>query len=359
MPFLHNVAKIDWVLMGCLFALATMGLVVLAPYQPSLFEKQLVWYAIGFTIVLLGSQLDWQWLLKWPIFTYGFYGVSILLLILSNAQSRLVRGTKGWLSIGSLQIEPVEFAKLGLIFLLASFFTSRYVAAWRTKYLFSSLGITLIPTLLAAVHPDVGSAVILFSIWIGFMLVGGINKKRFMVGILIFCVIAIFIWSFFLKDYQRERLVAFLSPEKDPLGINYNVIQAKVAIGSAGFWGKGYGQGTQTELHFLPEAHTDFIFAAFLEEWGIFGGILMILTYLLLFSRLVNIGLMARSNSFKFLVFGVTIVFFTQIVINIGSNLGLVPVTGITLPFVSYGGSSVLTLSVLLSIIQHIRVKSH
>ncbi len=358
MQFLDNLKKLDWVLIGCLAMLAVMSLAVLAPYDSSLFSKQIIWYAVGFAIIVFGSQLNWYWILKWPVFKYGFYALSILLLVVSNVQFRLIRGTKSWLSIGSFQFEPAEFAKLALIFLLAGFFTNKYLAAWRTKYIFTSLGLALVPAILTAIHPDLGSAVIIMSIWVGFMLVGGVNKKRFLVGLLLFVLAAVLIWSFFLKEYQRERLTAFLSPTKDPLGINYNVIQAKIAVGSAGFWGKGYGQGTQTQFHFLPEAQTDFIFAAFSEEWGIFGDLLLSLTFIAIFYRLERIGQRAGSNSFKFLVFGGSVVLLVQILINIGSNIGLVPVTGITLPFVSYGGSSILTIAVLIGIIQHIKLES-
>lgn len=358
MSFLNNLKKIDWVLVGALAMLAAMSLSVLAPYDSSFFNKQIVWYAVGFAIIIFGSQLNWRWLLKWPVFKYGFYALSVFLLLVSNIQSRVIRGSRSWISLGFLQFEPAEFAKLGLIFLLSSFFTSRYLAAWRSKYLFSSLGLALVPALLTAIHPDLGSSIIIMSIWVGFILVGGVNKKRFFIGLLAFVVAAVLVWSFFLKEYQRERLVAFISPQKDPLGINYNVIQAKTAIGSAGFWGKGYGQGTQTQFRFLPEAQTDFIFAAFSEEWGVFGDIVMLLTFLVIFYKLMDIGLRADSNSFKFLVFGGSVVLLVQIVINIGSNVGLVPVTGITLPFVSYGGSSILTIAILIGIIQHIKLES-
>ncbi len=358
MKILSNLKKIDWVLVLCFGVLASISLVVLAPYDYSLFQKQLLWYLVAFLVMTFGSQLNWYWVLKWPVFKYGFYTLSILLLVISNVQSHLIRGTRSWLALGPIQFEPAEFAKLALIFILAGFFTNRYLAAWRTKYLFTSLGLALVPTFLTAIHPDLGSAIIIMSIWVGFILIGGINKKRFFIGLLLFVLMAVLVWSFFLKGYQKDRIVAFLSPQSDPLGINYNVIQAKIAIGSAGFWGKGFGQGTQTQFHFLPEAQTDFIFAAFSEEWGMFGDLVLLLTFIVIFYRLMNIGLRAESNGFKFLVFGGSVVLLAQIVINIGSNIGLLPVTGITLPFVSYGGSSILTIAVLISIIQHIKFES-
>lgn len=358
MEILNNLKKLDWVLMGCFLLLAAISLVVLAPYSQSFFQKQIIWYAIGFFVIIAGSQLNWHWILQWPVFTYGFYALSIAALVVSNVQSHLIRGTKSWLAIGSFQFEPAEFAKLALIFVLAGFFARRYVAAWRSKYLFESLGLALVPAALTAIHPDLGSAIIIMSIWLGFILIGGINKKRFFIGLLVALLVLVIGWNFFLKGYQQDRLVAFLSPASDPLGINYNVIQAKIAIGSAGFWGKGFGQGTETQFHFLPEAQTDFIFAAFSEEWGMFGDGVLLLTFLLIFYRLEHIGLRAQNNSFKFLVFGAGVVLLTQILINIGANIGLLPVTGITLPFVSYGGSSILTIAVLIGIIQHIKIES-
>ncbi|MCL4400204.1 rod shape-determining protein RodA [Patescibacteria group bacterium] len=358
MRLFNNLKKLDWLLIFCLAVLSVVSLVVLEPYDNSLFQKQIIWYVIGFLIIIFGSQINWYWIIKWPVFKYGFYAASILFLIVSNVQSHLVRGTKSWLTLGPFQFEPAEFAKLGLIFLLAGFFTNKYLAAWRSKYLFTSLGLAILPAALTAIHPDLGSAIIIMSIWVGFIFIGGVNKKRLVIGLLAFLLIAVLIWMFFLKSYQKERISAFLSPGRDPLGINYNVIQAKIAIGSAGFWGKGFGQGTQTEFHFLPEAQTDFIFAAFSEEWGMLGDFVLMLTFMVIFYRLMNIGLRAESNSFKFLVFGGSVVLLVQIIINIGSNIGLLPVTGITLPFVSYGGSSVLTIAVLISIIQHIKLES-
>ncbi len=348
----------DWALMGALFFLAAVSLVALASYDQDFFHKQLVWYAIGFVVIFAGAFIDWGWLVRWPIFQYGIYWLAVAFLVASNLQSHVIRGAKSWLVVGGFQFEPAELAKFALIILLAGFFTRRHLAAWRTKYLFISGFYVGLPALLIAIHPDLGSTIIILSIWVGFVLMSGINKKRFFIGLLVALLLFALLWFSFLKPYQKDRLTAFLSPNRDPLGINYNVIQAKIAIGSAGLLGKGFGEGTQTHLHFLPEAQTDFIFAAFTEEWGLLGAFLLILTYIVLFYRLMDIGLRAGSNEEKFLILGAFLIIFVQFLINIGSNLGLVPVTGITLPFVSYGGSSLLTVAVLVSIIQHIKLES-
>jgi rod shape determining protein RodA len=241
---------------------------------------------------------------------------------------------------------------------LAGFFSRRYLEAWLGKNIFKSLVITLLPVGLIAIQPDLGSAVILVAVWVGFLLLSGIHLKRLILGIFLALIGSLLLWNFYLKPYQKDRIKAFLFPETDPFGISYNVIQSKIAIGSAGLLGKGFKNGTQTQLKFLPEAKTDFIFAAFVEEWGILGGLVLIVAFLVLVSRIIFVGLRTRSNDFKFLSLGTAVVLLTQFFINLGSNLGLTPVAGIPLPFLSYGGSSLLTSGLLVGIIQHIKLES-
>lgn len=348
----------DWIFLVCLGVVACAGLLSLASTSYTLFWKQLLWYGISIFIILLGGAIDWKWILSQSWFQWGVYGFSVALLVLSNFQSNTIRGTKSWLVIGGIQFEPVELAKLGLIFLLASFFSKRHISAWQNKNLFLSVLYTAIPAFFILIHPDFGSTVVIVSIWIGFLLMSGIHKKRFLIGVIVAILGLALMWTFALRDYQKDRLTAFMFPEKDPFGINYNVIQSKIAIGSAGFFGKGFGQGTQSHLKFLPEAQTDFIFAAFVEEWGFLGGAFLISMFFVIFYRLYLIGMSAVGNYSKFIVLGASIVFLVHFVINIGSNLGIMPVTGITFPFFSYGGSSVLTTAVLISIIQHIKLES-
>ncbi|MGC9610886.1 MAG: FtsW/RodA/SpoVE family cell cycle protein [Minisyncoccia bacterium] len=355
---LNRFRDFDWALMGGLLFLALVSLVSLASYDMGFFWRQFAWYALAFGIIFFGAFFNWSWILRWAPFQYGLYWFSILLLLASNFQSHSVRGTKSWLTISGIQFEPEELAKLALIILLAGFFTRRHIAAWRAKNLFTSFFYAALPAVFTAIHPDLGSTIVILSIWVGFVLMGGIHKKRILIGFGIIIFAAVLMWVFFLKPYQKDRLTAFLFPERDPLGINYNVIQSKIAIGSAGFWGKGFGEGTQSQLRFLPEAQTDFIFASFTEEWGLLGASVLLLTFLLVLYRLIDISLRAGGNDSKFVIFGCALVFFAHFLINIGANLGLMPVTGITLPFVSYGGSSVLTIATLISIIQHIKLES-
>ncbi len=348
----------DWLLMACLVFFAAASLVSLASLNTSFFHRQLIWYFISFLIIIFGSFIDWRWLLAEGWFRHGFYWICVGLLVFSNLQSGTVRGTKSWIHLGAIQFEPAELMKLALVFLLAGFFSRRYISAWQNKNIFISLLYALIPTFLVAIHPDFGSALVIMSVWIGFLFLSGVNYKKLFIGGIIALTVAVLLWSFFLKPYQKNRVSAFLFPSVDPLGINYNVIQSKIAIGSAGFFGKGFKMGTQTQLGFLPEAKSDFLFAAFVEEWGVFGGLLILLTFFIILLRITRAGLRARNNELKFISLGTGLIFLVHFFINIGSNLGLLPVAGITFPFLSYGGSSLLTSSILISTIEHINLLS-
>lgn len=351
-------SRIDWLLLGSIFFLGVMSLVTLASLRMDFFWRQLGWWGGATFILFLGLLIDWHWLRSQRWFSRGLYILSGIFIVLTYFQQGTIRGTKSWLVIGGFQFEPVELMKLALILTLAAFFSKRHVAAWQGKNIFLSLLLVGIPCLLVAAHPDLGSAVVIGSIWLGFLLMSGIHIKRFFIGLITAFLGITLLWIFVLKPYQKDRITAFVFPERDPLGINYNVIQSKIAIGSAGLFGKGFKGGTQTQLNFLPEAETDFIFAAFVEEWGFFGGVLILSSYFVVLWRFSVIGSQASDNYAKFIVLGGTIVFSIQLIINVGSNLGLVPVTGITLPFFSYGGSSLLTATLLVSIIHSTKLES-
>jgi rod shape determining protein RodA len=350
--------QFDWALVAGLGVLAAASLVSLASSSIGQFWRQLLWYGVGFFIIIVGSRLNWRWIGSQAWFRYSLYFVGIAFLIVSNLQSGTVRGTKSWITVAGLQFEPGEIVKLALILVFAHFFARRHIEAWRIKNIALSFMYAAIPAGLIAIHPDFGSAFTIMALWFGFLLVGGVHVKRFLLGAGVVLLAAVLMWSFFLKPYQQQRITGFLFPERDPLGVNYNVIQAKIAIGSAGFWGKGFGMGTQVQFHFLPEAQTDFLFAAFVEEWGILGGLLVLLTFFFIVYRVLMIGLRARDNYFRLISLGGGLFFIIHFFVNVGSNLGLLPVAGITFPFFSYGGSNLLTSSIILSIIEHIKLES-
>ncbi len=348
----------DWILYGSIFFLIFLSLLTLASLNMELFWRQVLWVCFAILIFFFGARADWRWLSSQKWFSYGLYAFCLLLLLVSHFQRGTIRGTKSWIVIGSFQFEPVELTKLALILVLAEFFSKRHVAAWQGKNILFSFLLAAVPGALVAVHPDLGSASVIFAIWAGFLLMSGIHLKRFFIGFLAAAVGAAALWTFALKPYQKDRITGFIFPERDPLGVNYNVIQSKIAIGSSEFFGKGFRGGTQSQLHFLPEAETDFIFAAFTEEWGFSGGVLVVLSYFLIIWRFTEIGATGGDNFSKFVTLGASIVFFVHSLVNVGSNLGLVPVTGITLPFLSYGGSSLLTTALLVSIIQSKKLES-
>ncbi len=347
----------DWKLNFAVLFLGAVGLSSLASAKPDLFYKQLLFWLIGIAFVFLIIAFDWRSLINYRGITLGFYFIIIALLIVTYFFAPVVRGVKGWLMVGSFQFQASEFAKLALIIVFAGFFKKKHISIARVSNLLVSFVYFFIPALLVAIQPDFGTAIILFFIWFGFLLVSGLRPKHIIISLLIFFVVATAMWFSVLKDYQKERIVGVFFPERDALGINYNVIQSKIAIGSAGFFGKGFGQGTQVQLGFLPEAQTDFIFAALIEEFGLISGFLAIATFTILIFRIIRIGVDSEINFNRFICLGSAILFITQFILNIGSNLGFMPVIGVTFPFLSYGGSSLLTNLIILGIIQSIVVR--
>lgn len=279
------------------------------------------------------------------------------MLIFSLFFSPTIRGTKGWIVLGSFRFQPVELAKIALILFYASYFSKKhiFIASW--KVILESFVLLIILGLLVLLQPDLGSFLILFGIWFGFLLLSGLPGKKIIVSILIFIVLGVIGWNYFLKDYQKQRIIGIFYPEKNALTVNYSSIQSKIAIGSGGFWGKGFKQGTQTQLGFLTEPATDFIFAALIEEWGLILGIIVITSFLFLILGLIKIAIFANNNFLKFICLGTIIVFSLHFIINLGSTLGILPVIGVPFPFLSYGGSNLLInfllISIILSIVRH------
>jgi len=358
MGIIARFRKFDWILFTCFLLLGGASLLILGSSNVILFWRQFIGYVLAIFIILLGSQINWRRLIGQQWVGRGLYWLSVLLLIIAHLQRTMIRGTKSWIVFNGFQYEPVELAKLALILIFANFFSRRHIGAWQGKNIFISFLYAALPILLVLWQPDLGSALVLFVIWAGFLLVSGVHWKRLLIGVTILLLTLALFWFLALKPYQKDRILAFIFPEKDPLGINYNVIQSKIAIGSAGLFGKGFGAGTEVQLHFLPAAQTDFIFAAFTEEWGLIGAYLIILTFLVIIYRFMIIGLGARDNYAAFIVFGAGLFIAIHFLINVGSNLGLVPVTGITFPFFSYGGSNLLTTAILIAIIEYIKIES-
>lgn len=334
--------------------LVVSSLVMLSSISTELFYLQVIWLCIGVLVVIFFNRVDWRSILNYRWAIGGLYVVTLFLLALTYLKGPLINQTKSWLVFGPFNLQPVELAKLSLILVYARYFSKKHLSVARWDTIIKSFLYLIFPVGLVILQPDLGSASVLFVIWLGFLLLSGLPGRRIVAGIVAFVVIGFLMWNYFLAGYQRARIIGVFYPEQNALSINYSVNQSKIAIGSAGFFGKGYGQGTQTQLGFLTEPATDFIFPALVEEWGLLIGLAVIGAFVFINLKIIKIASNAPKNFEKFFCLGVVLVFGWQFFLNVGSTLGLSPVVGVTFPFLSYGGSSLLTSFVLLAIINSI-----
>jgi len=350
--------KIDWLLAAISLLLAFFGLIILYSLEANLgqgfsfFYKQMIFLGVGMVLWVVSFSFTYHHFKSYSLIFYIF-GLVILLSLLFFGQE--IRGVKGWFIIGPVSIQPVEFVKILVIVFFAKYFTDKGHLFYQTKYFFNSI-LLIIPYLaLLAFQPDLGSAFIVASIWFIMLLFTKVRAKQVFGLLVVALLVAVLSWNF-LADYQKNRLTTFLDPASDPRGAGYNIQQAITAIGSGQLFGKGLGQGPQSQLHFLPENRTDFIFAVIAEEMGFVGALVLLLLFVILFMRIIKIA--SRSgNSFGFyLVVGVAVFLSVQTFMNIAMNLSLFPVTGIPLPLVSQGGSSLWSVLLALGIVQSVKI---
>lgn len=306
------------------------------------FERQTIWLSISIVVFFTASLIDWRFLRRTGVIV-ALFAFSCLLLILLFGLGTVVKGAQSWFDFGGFSFQPSDPVKLVLILLLAKYFTRRHVEIAHIRHLLVSGLYAFVLTILVIVQPDFGSAIILFAIWFGMVFVSGISKKHlFAVALLGIAVVGL-LWLFVFQPYQKQRIVTFLHPLADIRGAGYNAYQSTIAVGSGQILGKGIGYGTQSKLQFLPEYETDFIFAAFAEEWGFVGIILLLLLFAVVIWRVLKNAMLGAGNFESFFGLGLAILFMIHITIHVGMNVGLLPVTGTTLPFMSYGGSHLLT----------------
>lgn len=317
-----------------------------------LFVQQLGWAVLAIMVVFIVAHIDWRALAAYKWIVVGIYVFSILLLVCTYFFAPTIRNTRAWLVLGPIQFQVSELVKVALIIFFAYFFSKRHVGIARLSTIVRPFLYFLIPAALIFIQPDMGTVIVLFCIWAGFLLVSGLPWKHLIIGFLIVAIAVGVSWFTVLKPYQKERIVGLFDPTYDPLGVNYSTIQSKIAVGSGGWFGKGFGQGTQVQLGFLPAAPTDYIFSSFIEEWGFVGGFFIIALFGLAIFSIMRIGLHADNNFYRFICLGAAIMFLVQFGINVGSALGLLPVIGITFPFFSYGGSSLLINAMMIGIVQ-------
>jgi rod shape determining protein RodA len=321
-----------------------LGLITIWSTAPELFFTQLAFAVAGIIIVYLLSKFDTITFFSLSNFLYI---VSLVLLLLTMIVGKNIRGSVRWIDLGIFNLQTSEIIKPLLAITYCQYLTQNKITKWGELLKF--LGLALIPVILVASQPDLGSALTLICLPLVLLIFTGHFKKLLILGIIVLAV-GLPLESRFLKPYQRQRLQTFINPYKDPQGAGYNVIQATIAIGSGGILGKGVKLGTQSHLNFLPERHTDFIFASFVEEFGLVGAAFVLLGYFVIFRTCLLSAKCQKENRSSLLSISIFTIFAFQTTVNIGMNLGIMPVTGITLPLFSYGGSSLLSFAILIGL---------
>ncbi len=339
----------DWIPLVLVLSISCIGLLNLYSTNYNLaqiggkplYVKQIYWILIGLALMVVSASIDYRFIIRYG---YVIYFISLLFLFLVFVKGNITHGSQRWLVLWGFSFQPSELMKLTIIIALTKYIADNKIGeSYHIKSLAIPFIIVAIPCLLIINQPDLGTALFLFILFFSVILFVGVNRK----ALILFAtsgILLIPICWFFIKDYQRERILTFLNPERDPLGSGYHIIQSIIAIGSGGILGKGFLKGTQSQLKFLPEQQTDFVFSVFAEEWGFVGAVILIFMFLALLLWGFKIARNSRDLAGTLIAFGVTMLVFWGVFINIGMVLGTLPVVGIPLPFLSYGGSSMVVL---------------
>jgi rod shape determining protein RodA len=361
------IQNFDWLTLSIVILISTIGILTIfsATRQPSAGEsvqatfyiKQMVWLVISLLALILFISFDYIWLgrIALPLYVTGL----ILLLIVLIA-GRTGMGAQRWLSLGPLSFQPSEFFKLMFIVMLSSYYSFIRESLGISGLMRVFLLVVLVPFILLFKQPDLGTAIVVLLIFISVSLAKGLHRKVIIIIVVVGMISLPFLGNIMwtgLKDYQKNRIIAFIDPEVDPSGIGYHINQSKIAIGSGEFLGKGYLEGTQGPFRFLPEKHTDFIFAVFAEEWGFLGSVFLLSLYLLLILRGLDTASKAKDDFGRLLALGITFMFSIYFFVNVGMTLGIMPVVGIPLPFMSYGGTALLSNYISIAVLINIRTR--
>ena len=354
--------NIDWMLVGLVMAVCLLGILNIysdtTPYKivgTAFYIKQIYWLLVGLFIALLACSLDYHIL---EDFSYWLYGFIILLLVAVLVIGRRSMGATRWLNLGLFNVQPSELMKIVIVITFARFFNNyQSIGGLTVKDMLFPLSILALPALLIMKQPDLGTAILVILIALSMSVYRGLRWSAIITFVCVTIPMSWFSWAFLLRPYQKNRILDFLNPERSRLGSGYHIIQSKIAVGSGGFLGKGFVKGTQSQLRFLPEQHTDFAFSVFAEEWGFIGCLLLIALYLSLILWGLNIARRCNDRFGALLAVGVTAMLFWHIVINMGMVIGLFPVVGVPLPFFSYGGTSMITSMVGIGLLQNISMR--
>src|SRR3989344_326554 len=332
--------ELDWYLFAPALLVSLSGLVTMNSFEGDnyFFLRQSIWILLSIVIFLVASSIDWRFLRRTSILVPLYFAI-VLLLLLLLAIGEVTRGIQAWFQFGGLAFQPSDLAKLVLVLMLAKYFSRRHIEIRNVRHILVSGAYALILFALIFLQPDFGSACVIFGIWLGMVLISGISKKHLAYVALIGISASAILWFFVFAPYQKARIISFINPLADVRGAGYNAYQSTIAVGSGEFLGKGVGQGSQSKLQYLPEYETDFIFAAFAEEWGFVGTLILLAFVFLLLLRIIDNANVAPTNFEALFGFGVAVLLTIHIGVHAGMNMGVMPVTGITFPFMSYGGS--------------------
>lgn len=359
-------ATFDWFTFSLIISLSVIGILTIysatrPPVEslshPDFYIKQIIWLLISIVALFITVFFDYHWFKK---YSYFFYVLGIFLLVIVLVLGKTSMGAQRWLNLGLISFQPSEAFKLIFILALSRYLSELSVSPIKTISIKFILIFAIIPILLIIKQPDLGTSILILCLFIILFLSKGLSKRIIVLALIVGLISIPFLgnvaWNS-LKDYQKNRIIAFIDPDVDPAGIGYHVTQSKITIGSGNLFGKGYLKGTQGALRFLPEKHTDFIFSVFAEEWGFMGCILLISLYLLLFLRGINTAILAKDEFGRLTAIGLTTMFFLYFFVNIGMTLGMMPIVGIPLPFMSYGGTALLTNFIAAGVLINIRMR--
>jgi rod shape determining protein RodA len=353
----------DWALLGMVLALCAVSVVEI--YSATLHTKfygfhtkQMLWIAGGLSAMFILSRIDYHRLLDWVPWAYGIFLVAVTAVLIPGIGHKALGGRR-WIKLGPMLFQPSEWMKLILILMMARYFANLGARRLTWTDIFKAFALAGVPMLLVLKEPDLGTALTYSPVLLAGLFLGGINLRQSLILGTVGLVLIGGVWSSgkLLKPYQKARLTSFINPENDPKGSGYQVLQSKIAVGSGGIWGKGTAKGTQTQGYFLPIPYTDFIFAAFSEEHGFVGALFVLLLYFFILMRLIQNAQTAADLPGSLIIMGVVAVLTFQIAVNVGMVIGFMPVTGIPLPLMSYGGSSVLFTFLALGVAMNVRMR--
>jgi rod shape determining protein RodA len=350
--------EIDWVLLGLILLQSLIGVFFIYSSTHSVtgayYVRQLVWIGVSLVALFLVLAIDYKFFVALSGY---FYGLVVLFLLATLVFARLIAGTKSWITFGLMQVQPSELAKIVMILVFARLFAEYKSAYLSTAVTLGALAVAGVPLLLIIAQPDLGTAMTFLAIIGGAFILAGLRRKAVVLFLLGAIALGVGGWTIALKDYQKKRVTTLINPAGDPRGSGYQVIQSKIAIGSGGLAGKGFEKGTQSQLRFLPARHTDFIFSVIGEETGFLGVLVVIGLYFALLARmLLSVG-KARDRAGVYIIFTASLLIAFQFLVNILMIIGLFPVVGITLPFLSYGGSSLLTSFVACGLVMNVKMR--